>query len=402
MVIMTKAPSFIHTFYVLSGLAILSPMAMDSFLPAIDNAARGLNTDVGQIMVAFGFLSAGVGVGQLIFGPLSDQFGRKPVIIIGLLLYILSAGLSASVTSVEPLFFLRFCHGVAVASTMIILRAVVRDLFGLKQGANLFAKLFMVLAMMPLIGPVIGGHLTVWFGWRSVFMMMALSATIVLIIIYFHLEESLKSENKRAMTPRILAVSFAEIIRDRTFVVFLLVGAGGYGGIFAILTALAPVMTGLLNQPADIFGYQFAAIMVGHLIAAMMAARIVSKIGIKKIVFVGSFFNLIGGSLMLGFAMAGMTTIYTILVPAAIFLIGFALSVAAMTAGALSNFQHMAGRATSLLGFLQQCSGATISITLGLTADGTQIPLAIALTGASAFAFFSFVLLSPGTKLRAD
>ncbi len=399
---MTNTPSFIRTFYILSGLAILSPMAMDSFLPAIESAAQGLNTEVGQIMVAFGFLSAGVGVGQIIFGPLSDQFGRRPVIIIGLLLYIVTAGLSATVSSVEPLFILRFCHGVAVASTMIILRAVVRDLFGVQRGANLFAKLFMVLALMPLIGPILGGHLTVWFGWRAVFIMMALSAVVVLLIIYFFLDESLKRENMRSMTPRILAVSFAEIIRDRTFVVFLLVGAGGYGGIFAILTSLAPVMTGLLEQPADIFGYQFAAIMVGHLIAAMLAGRIVDKIGIKKIVIIGTFFMLTGGSLMLGFALAEMTTIYTILVPAAIFLIGFALSVAAMTAGALSNFQHMAGRATSLLGFLQQCSGATVSITLGLTADGTQMPMAIALAGVSAFAFFSFVLLSPGTKLRTD
>ena len=223
---MTTSPSYSRTFFTLSGLAVLSPLSMDGFLPAVDSAAKGLNTDVGQIMVAFGMLTIGNGIGQIIYGPLSDRFGRRPIIIAGLLIYILSSGLSALANDVEMLFLFRFIQGLAVASTMIILRAVVRDLFGVTEGAKLFANLFMVLALIPLIAPILAGHLTVWFGWRAVFVMMAVVSLIVLAIILYFLEESLQEKDVRAMTPKVLAVSFAEIITDRCFVTFLLIGTG--------------------------------------------------------------------------------------------------------------------------------------------------------------------------------
>ena len=399
---MTNSPSYIRIFLTLSGLAILSPLAIDGFLPAINNAAEGLNTDIGQIMIAFGILTVGAGVGQIIHGPLSDHFGRRPVIIGGLSLYTLTAFVASLVDSVEPLFVLRFFQGIGVAATMIIMRSVVRDLFDVKEGAKLFANLFMVLAIIPLVGPILAGHLTIWFDWRAVFLLMAGAGLIVLLIIVFFLEESLKEKDIRAMTPKVLAVSFAEIITDRCFVTFLLIGIGAYGGLYTVLAGIAPVMTRTLGQSADVFGYQFAAVMTGHLIAAASAGKIVEILGIKKIVLIGTSIGILGGSLFLGLALAGITTVYSILVPAAVFLVGFALTIPAMTAGALSNFPHMAGRATSLLGFLQQSAGATITISLGLAFDGTQMPMAFTLFGTSLFAFAAFAFLMPRVILRDD
>jgi MFS transporter, DHA1 family, multidrug resistance protein len=397
---MTNPPSYLRAFLTLSGLAMLSPLAFDTFLPAVDDAARDLNTSVGNIMISWGILAVGSGIGQIIHGPLSDRYGRKPVIVIGLILYVITAGLAPFVTDVEQLYILRLFQGFAVAATMIIMRSVIRDLYGVKQGAKLFSHLFMVLAIMPLIGPILGGHLTAWFGWQSVFVLMASVSAVVLLVIIFFLEESLQQKDVRAMTPRILATSFAEIISERNFVTFLLIGMGCYAGLFAILAGIAPIMTGVLDQPADIFGYQFAAIMTGHLIAATFVGKMVEVLGIKKTLFVGTSIALVGGLTLLGITLAGITTIYTVLVPTAIFLVGFAMTIPSMTAGALSNFPHMAGRATSLLGFLQQGTGAIISITLGLNVDGTPMPMAIALAGASLFAFIAYIIRIPGTILK--
>jgi len=374
---------------------------MDGFLPAVDSAAKGLNTDVGQIMVAFGMLTIGNGIGQIIYGPLSDRFGRRPIIIAGLLIYILSSGLSALANDVEMLFLFRFIQGLAVASTMIILRAVVRDLFGVTEGAKLFANLFMVLALIPLIAPILAGHLTVWFGWRAVFVMMAVVSLIVLAIILYFLEESLQEKDVRAMTPKVLAVSFAEIITDRCFVTFLLIGTGAYAGLFAVLGGIAPVMTGTLGQTSDVFGYQFSAVMIGHFVAAALAGKLVGMLGIKKILFIATSISLTGGLLIYFLAWAGITTIYAILIPVALHLVGFAMTIPAMTAGALSNFHHMAGRASSLLGFLQQSAGAAVAITLGLTADGTQFPMVTALAASSLFAFLAFAFMIPRVTLKA-
>ena len=163
---MTPTPSLKRAFFTLSGLAMLSPLAFDMLLPAVGDMANSLNTSVGQVMIAWGILSVGSGIGQIIHGPISDRYGRKPVIIFGLLLYILSAGIGPFVSSVEQLFVLRFFQGIAVAATMIIMRAIVRDLFDVKQGAKLFGNLFAVLAVMPIVGPILGGYLTTWLAGR--------------------------------------------------------------------------------------------------------------------------------------------------------------------------------------------------------------------------------------------
>jgi DHA1 family bicyclomycin/chloramphenicol resistance-like MFS transporter len=399
---MTPTPSLKRAFFTLSGLAMLSPLAFDMLLPAVGDMANSLNTSVGQVMIAWGILSVGSGIGQIIHGPISDRYGRKPVIIFGLLLYILSAGIGPFVSSVEQLFVLRFFQGIAVAATMIIMRAIVRDLFDVKQGAKLFGNLFAVLAVMPIVGPILGGYLTTWFGWQAVFFCMAGVALVVLFIIVFCLDESLQDKDIRAMTPKILVTSFAKILSDQNFITFLMIGMGAYAGLFAVLAGISPVLSIVLKQPADIFGYQFAAIMIGHLIAATLATRIIDQLGIKKMILLGTFVSVLGGGLFLALALAKITTIYSVLIPAAIFLVGFALTTPAMTAGALSNFPHMTGRATSLLGFLQQGTGAIVSISLGMTVTDTQLPMAIAIAAGSLFSFATFITKISDTTLKAD
>ncbi|HIF60438.1 MAG TPA: Bcr/CflA family efflux MFS transporter [Rhodospirillales bacterium] len=399
---MNSSPSYWRIFLVLSGLAILSPLALDTFLPAVDDAAKSLNTNIGNIMISFGVLSVGIALGQIIHGPLSDRYGRKPIVVWGLIFYMMSSLLTPFVLSIELLYNLRFIQGLAVAATMIVMRSIVRDLFSVKEGAKLFANLFVILAIIPIIGPIIGGHLTIWFGWQSVFFLMAGISAIVLLTTVVLFEESLPKKDPDALKLNKLLSNFNEIITERNFLTFLLIGVGAYAGLYGVITGIAPVMTGLLRQQANVFGYQFAAIMIGHFISAAIAGKLVHILGIKKLLFIGTLISMIGGLLLIGASLLGIITIYSILIPSTIFLLGFALTIPGMTAGALSNFQHMAGRATSLLGFIQHGTGAFVSITLGYIADGsTSMPMAIAIAVASLFAFISFIIRIPRTILKA-
>ena len=399
---MNSSPSYWRIFLVLSGLAILSPLALDTFLPAVDDAAKSLNTNIGNIMISFGVLSVGIALGQIIHGPLSDRYGRKPIVVWGLIFYMMSSLLTPFVLSIELLYNLRFIQGLAVAATMIIMRSIVRDLFSVKEGAKIFANLFVILAIIPIIGPIIGGHLTIWFGWQSVLFLMAGISAIVLLTTVGLFEESLPKKDPDALKLNKLLSNFSEIITERNFLTFLLIGVGSYAGLYGVITGIAPVMTGLLRQQANVFGYQFAAIMTGHFISAAIAGKLVHILGIKKLLFMGTLISMIGGLLLIGASLLGIITIYSILIPSTIFLIGFALTIPGMTAGALSNFQHMAGRATSLLGFIQHGTGAFVSITLGYIADGsTSMPMAIAIAVASLFAFISFIIRIPRTILKA-
>ncbi len=399
---MNSSPSYWRIFLVLSGLAILSPLALDTFLPAVDDAAKSLNTNIGNIMISFGVLSVGIALGQIIHGPLSDRYGRKPIVVWGLIFYMMSSLLTPFVLSIELLYNLRFIQGLAVAATMIVMRSIVRDLFSVKEGAKLFANLFVILAIIPIIGPIIGGHLTIWFGWQGVFFLMAGISGIVLLTTVVLFEESLPKKDPDALKLNKLLSNFNEIITERNFLTFLLIGVGAYAGLYGVITGIAPVMTGLLRQQANVFGYQFAAIMIGHFISAAIAGKLVHILGIKKLLFIGTLISMIGGLLLIGASLLGIITIYSILIPSTIFLLGFALTIPGMTAGALSNFQHMAGRATSLLGFIQHGTGAFVSITLGYIADGsTSMPMAIAIAVASLFAFISFIIRIPRTILKA-
>ena len=158
-----------------------------------------------------------------------------------------------------------------------------------------------------------------------------------------------------------------------------------------------------MNKSADVFGYQFAAIMAGHLISAAIAGRLLEVLGIKKLLLIGSSISCIGSLLFGVIVFFGITNVYAILIPSTIFLVGFALTIPGMTAGALSNFQHMAGRATSLLGFIQQSTGALVSIYLGYTADGsTAAPMALFLLATSLFGFLAYIILIPKTILKTN
>ena len=380
---MNSSPSYWRIFLVLSGLAILSPLALDTFLPAVDGAAKSLNTNIGNIMISFGVLSVGIALGQIIHGPLSDRYGRKPVIVWGLIFYMMTSLLLAFVPSLELLYNLRFIQGLAVAATMIVMRSIVRDLFSVKEGARVLSNLFVILAIIPIIGPIIGGHLTVWFGWQSVFFLMAGICALVLLTIVGLFKESIPKKDPEALKLNKLLSNFNEIIYERNFLTFLLIGIGAYAGLYGVITGIAPVMT-------------------GHFISAAIAGKLVHILGIKKLLLMGTLISMIGGLLLIGASLLGIITIYSILIPSTMFLIGFALTIPGMTAGALSNFQHMAGRATSLLGFIQHGTGALVSITLGYIADGsTPMPMAIAVATPSLFAFISFIIRIPRTILKA-
>ena len=383
----SHSPHFWQTFYVLSGLTILGPVTFETFLPAIEDMANHLKTDTGSLLVSLAIMQLGTATGQIVYGPLSDRYGRRPIILSGMFIYILCSFLCITVDDTGPLYFLRLCQGLTVACTMIIFRAVVRDKFSTHEGARMFSYLYIVLALFPLIGPPTAGYLTQIFGWKSVFILMGSIGTLIFFILLFYFEESVRAKDRRAISPRVLTLCFLSMLSDKTFVSFLLCGVGAYGGLFCILAGLAPVMLGFMSQTPATFGIQFSLIMFFHFFAALFTGKLVRALGIKKLLFLATGISATGGLLMLIFPIFGITTHLSILGPASIFLMGFALTTAPMTAGAMSNFQHMAGRAASLLGFIQQSSGACITFLLSFLENGTPFPIVIILALCSTFSF---------------
>ena len=391
---MSSPPTLIRTVLILCGPAALVAVAIDTFLPTMHAMASDLGVSVGEIQISLGVFSAGVAFGQIPSGPLSDRFGRRPVLLGGLMVFLLTALGCAWTENINALYLLRFLQGIAGATAMVVVRSVGRDLFGTTDSARLFGYLFFFISLMPVLGPMIGGNFTAWFGWRSVFIYMAIYAGVFLTVIWLTMAESLPAKDTRALQPINLAQDYITILRDRTFLAFAVCGIGIFIGLFSLFGGLPAVLTGMMGQTPAELGYLWATLMTFHMVAAAASGRLVDMIGIKNQAAIGVVVMLGGGLSFLALALADVTTVSALIFPSAAIAVGFALAMPPITAGALANFRNMAGRATSLMGFIHIGTGALVVTLLGILDDGGQMPLAyfLALAGCSATLGYIFLI----------
>jgi DHA1 family bicyclomycin/chloramphenicol resistance-like MFS transporter len=341
-----------------------------------------------DIQFSLAALTFGLAGGQLIFGAVSDRVGRRIVLIPGAAVFTVCAALIPLVPRIEALIAIRFVQGLAVAAALIVARAVVRDLYDRNQAAKLFAYLFMALGTVPIVGPPIAGLLTEHFGWEAVFAMMAAVGAAVFLANLLFLKETLTQKDPEATRVASIGRSFATILSHRTFQIYGAIAATCYGGLFAILAAMSPVLIGFMGQTPAQFGVQFALTLTGHLVASYIAGRVVERTGINRLIVPGAALCAVSGIAGAGMAAAGIAVPMAIIGPSFAFMVGFAFVVAPAMAGALSPFATMTGRASSLLGFVQMGAGGLVMAAIGALDDGTQVPLiaALAATGIACLA----------------
>lgn len=361
---------FSRTYLVLGLVIGVGPLAVDTSLPAMADMASGLGVSMGSIQATLSAFFVGVAIGQLAWGTLADRFGRRPMLLIGLAAYTGAAFGLATATTLEFVIVLRFIQGFGSAAVFIMSRAVVRDLFDTTTCARMFARMFQTIGLFAVICPVIGGQLTELFGWRAVYVFMAAWSVIGMIVIAFALRETIATPDDTALRLDRIFGSFIDLLGDATFRAYLILGAGSYIGLFAILAGMPIVVITYLGESPAVFGYLYSAVMIVYLAATMLAERFVRLMGIEIMAALGVATMALASVLTLAAHLTDTITLATVFVVNAIIMIGFAFTMPATTAGALGNFQHMAGRATSLMGFTHQAVGAIAVLLMGLAAHG--------------------------------
>ena len=394
----SQAMPFWKVLTLLSGLAILMPLVIDIFLPAIPAIAQSFQVSTGDIQITLASLNLGAAIGQLLYGPLADRFGRRWVIIVSMSIFAFSGFATAAAPNLEWLNILRFVQGLTAASGMIIIRAIVRDLYDGALAAKMLAYTFVAGSIMPIAAPIIGGNVTVWLGWQPNFYIIGGIGVLVFLSLWRWLDET-GEKDYDAIRFQLVWSSFVRISRSRVFLTYAYVGIGPFAGLFAILTALSSTLIEFMGVSPTIFGYLFALIMLGNLTASIVAGRLVSSIGGVPLIYSGCVICLLSGLAAGGFAWMGIVTPAGIVIPSLGFMIGFALLVPAATAGAMSPFPKMAGRASSLIGLVHHSAGAITSLLVGLMADGTHIPLVWSLIICG---IFSFLSIWPVCKLKHE
>ena len=373
----------------LGALIATAPFAMDAYLASMPSMTHALGATTAEVQLTLSVYMYGWGVAQLFAGPLSDRFGRRPVLLASLVVFVIASILCALSRNVTVLIAGRLVQALSMASIAVVPRAVVRDLYGGDKAAHILSLMGVVLGIAPVVAPLIGSNLHVWLGWQSNFVLVALYGAILWCCVYKVLPETLARPDARATAPAVIAANYRRLLRSRSYVGFMLVAAFGFSGLFAFLAGSAFVFVSVMGKGEQGFGVIFGTVMLGNITGATIGSRLVRRIGIARQLRLGTALMLAAGLALGAPALLGVTHPLAVIVPMFAFMVTFTLTMPAATAGALTPFPQIAGSASSLLAFCQFVVASTAALVVGLTLDGTTRPMALTIAVASLGAFVS-------------
>jgi len=375
----------------LGALIALPALGTDFFVPALPALAESFSVDAGAAQLAITTYFAGIAAGQLVWGPLSDRYGRKPVLLVGLATMLASSLAALVAESLALLSVARLAQGLGMSSGAVMGRSVVRDLYAHEQAARMLAAMMIVFSVVPITAPLAGALLTSAAGWRAIFVGMAAIAALLLAWVVFGLAETAPRE-RRSAHPAAIARTFVQILGEPRFVApFLLVLCCHIGILAWVSNSALTLIRGMgVSPPA--YGLMFALVASGQIVGAAVATRLLRQLGSQGVMRLGARLLFVAGGAAASLAWAGAAHWLAVVPPFALFLFGSALLFPTATAAALIPFPAAAGSASSLMGAIGFTAGALVSMALGSIFDGTARPMAslAALAGIAAFLFHRF------------
>ena len=374
----------------LGALIAVSPFAMDIYLASMPSMTSALATTPARVQLTLSMYMYGLGIAQLVAGPLSDRFGRRRILIIGLLLFVVASFVCATAPSIEVLIAARCVQALSVAMCATVPRALVRDLYSGADAAHMLSLMGMVLGFAPIAAPIIGGQLFLWFGWRASFFFVTAYGVVALAAVLAGLPETLRVANHRALHPHAMLANFSVLLRSRVFVGYGLTSCFAYCGLFAFLAGSSFVFVSVMGSGAQGFGFLFGAVMVGNLTGAAISTRVGRRFGIDRVIRFATTLSLVAGLAMAAMAWAGVNHPLAIVVPMYLYMVALMMTLPQAMAGAMTPFPAMAGAAASLQQFSQFVMASTAAVIVGLTYDQTQRPMTTAIAVSALLAFVAF------------
>lgn len=376
----------------LGALIALPALGTDMFVPALPALARALSAEVGAAQLTLTTYFIGLAAGMLLWGPLSDRYGRKPVLLAGLATMLVSSIIGSLMASVAAVALARLAQGLAMSSGAVIARSIVRDLHAHEQAARLLSSMTIVFSIVPIAAPLAGAALAGAAGWQAVFACMAAISAVLLAAVAYGLRETAPAERRSVELAAVLR-TFAQVLRERRFLAPFLLVLCSHMGILAWVSNSAFTLVRGVGVTTVAYGAMFAGVMLGQIAGAWCSSRLVMRLGIARLLRFGAALMLAAGMTAAALAWAGVAHWVAVVLPFMAFVFGTALIVSNATAAALSPFPRAAGSASSLIGAIGFTMGALISTLLGAVFDGSARPMATvaAAAGLAAFLFERFM-----------
>ena len=361
---------------ILSMLLGIQPVTTDLYLPALPALTENFAAPMPLAQATLSALLLAFGCSQLIWGPLSDRFGRRPVLLSGLVAYTLASVGSALAPSIELLVVWRIVQGAAMGAVVMCARAIVRDLYQPLEGARIMSKGLSGLGVLACICAPLGGLLSELFGWRAALMALAVFGAGALTIIAMRFQETLPQKNLRALQPATLLKTWAGICSNRTFLAFTALAVASYGGLFTFLATSSFVFIKVLGLSKTQYGLVLLFSASFYIFGTFVCRRLIVRVGVRKSVAIAAALSLSGGTLMAGMAWMGINQVWALLLPQALYMIGHGVHQPCGQSGAVGPFPRSAGAASAMNGFSMMIAAFAMGAWLGTHMDGTTGPLA--------------------------
>ncbi len=384
----------------LAGLSAVGPLTTDMYLPSLPDIARLLDATTAQGQLTISSYLVGFAVGQIVYGPVSDRHGRKPVLLGAVALYGVASLACALSSSIDMLIAARFVQALGGSGGIVLARAIVRDLYAGSRAGRELSVIGAVMALAPVLAPIAGGILQTGLGWRSVFLTLVLVALIGAAVAVWLLPETLAQRAAEPVSLASMASSYAIVARNPAYLAYMGLASLSYAGLFAWISAASFVLQNIYGLTPLLFGFIFAVGSVGYGIGSTLSARLTHNFGIDGILGFGGIAVALGGLIMLGAVAAGLDSAAVLVLSMAVYLAGLGMVLPQSIAGALTPFPERAGAASSLLGFIQQSIAALCGALVGVLLGENAWPLAIAvaLAGCATLALW---LATHGVRRRA-
>jgi DHA1 family bicyclomycin/chloramphenicol resistance-like MFS transporter len=392
---MTNKRKFL-TILILGMITAIGPFSIDMYLPAFADIATDLHSNVGYVSLSLSSFFIGICLGQFIYGPLLDRFGRKKPLFAGLLIYLLASVLCALVKSADMLIALRFLQALGGCAGMVASRAMVRDIFSVADNAKIFSMLMLVVGISPIIAPTLGGFVTVELGWHYIFIILALMALMIILAVHFGLPESRQADPSYSLKPADILKNFALVLKEPQFYTYAFTGATAAAGLYAYIAGSPAVFLQIFKVTEKQYGLIFALVAGGLIIATQMNRFLLHRYSSEQVIPVALFVQCLAGIGLFAGSLTGLVGLTGTILLLLLFLSCQGFTFPNSSALCMAPFAKHAGSASALMGAVQMGLGAISSGIVSMLSNGTALPM----TGVMACcAIISFIILHVGKRM---
>ena len=347
------------------ALTALGPLSTDFYLPALPAIARALDTDSAGVQLTLSVYLLGFGAGQLLVGPLSDRFGRRPVMLWGMLVFLLASVVCALADSITTLVVARLLQAFGACAGPVLGRAVVRDIYGPSESARMLSHVSTATALAPLLAPLFGGWLTAAWGWRATFVALTVYALMLMLAVWLLLQETNRHPDPHAMRPARMWANYRTLLADPVYRSALLIGCGAFAALFAFISGSPFVFIEHFGLSPQQMGLAFGLNVTGFMLGSTLSARLSRRIGPSRLIRQGVWLGAACGIALAVLALVSPQPVAAVMVPMWGVTAAIGLILPNATALGLAGYPKMAGAAASLMGFVQMGLGAGAGMLVG-------------------------------------